>query len=168
MLPEEEAQVFYIPERNDEGNTNTDLSKNQTGSKSEHEVSNSNQQTDQVSTTTTQERTPNTKPKKSKTPNPLSKHPAIVAYHEIVKRWPNQAVYVDIVKPFGDNPTDDKIELWRKIVHDWIAFGWNPSNIAGMLQAFVRGGIALRDTRVPPVPNKQYEGEEPNYAYLGR
>src|SRR3989304_6156329 len=36
---------------------------------------------------------------------------------------------------------EDDLALWRRIVHEWVAVGWNPVNVRGMLDCFTRQEI---------------------------
>jgi hypothetical protein len=66
-----------------------------------------------------------------------SQHPAIQAYREITNHYPRRNTFGVIIDTIG---TED-IDLWCEIVRSWILHGWNPYNIAGMLDCFKRGGI---------------------------
>lgn len=68
-----------------------------------------------------------------------SGHPAIQAYHEEMGRYPRRNQFDDIIETVG---TDGHLELWRKIVRAWKLHGWNPYNVAGMLECF-------EDERIP-------------------
>jgi len=69
--------------------------------------------------------------KKSETP------PQIAAYREIAHRYPNKSLYDDITSAV---PESD-IDFYKQVVKAWIGLGWNPSNIAGQLEAYKRREI---------------------------
>jgi hypothetical protein len=69
--------------------------------------------------------------------DPLIDHPAVMAYRDV------SHLSVPIaMRPEVATVTD--CELWRQIVLAWIGYGWNPRNIAGMLEAYRSGGIQPR------------------------
>jgi hypothetical protein len=65
--------------------------------------------------------------------------PAISAYRESAKAFPAKAQWPAIVAAVGDE--SDRLDLWRKVVSAYILCGWNPRNVAGMLEFFRRGDI---------------------------
>jgi len=68
-----------------------------------------------------------------------SGHPAIQAYHEEMDRYPRRNQFDEIIETVG---TNGNLKLWRKIVKAWKLHGWNPYNVAGMLECF-------EDERIP-------------------
>ena len=89
---------------------------------------------------TTDKPAPKPKAKKAKTPKekPLTAqhHPAVAAYVEIVHRRPTHAVAEQIAQTITD------IDKWRDTVKQYLLRGWNPMNVAGMIQVY-RGEIKL-------------------------
>lgn len=69
----------------------------------------------------------------SKSETPLQ----IAAYREVAHRFPNKSLYADIISAV---PESD-IEFYKQVVKAWIGLGWNPSNIAGQLEAYKRREI---------------------------
>ncbi|MFA5379143.1 MAG: phage replisome organizer N-terminal domain-containing protein [Dehalococcoidia bacterium] len=65
-------------------------------------------------------------------------HPAIQAYREEMGNSPRANQYADIIDAIGDN---GDFGLWRSVVSAWRLHGWNPYNIAGMLDAYRAGGV---------------------------
>ena len=65
-------------------------------------------------------------------------HPAIQAYREEMRNSPRDNQYADIIDAIGDN---GDFGLWRSVVSAWRLHGWNPYNIAGMLDAYRAGGV---------------------------
>ena len=63
--------------------------------------------------------------------------PQIAAYHEVAHRYPNKSLYDDITSAV---PESD-IDFYKKVLKAWIGLGWNPSNIAGQLEAYKRREI---------------------------
>ena len=69
---------------------------------------------------------------------------AVAAFRDVVRRYPNQATYSMISKIVGDDPAE--LERWRKTITAWIACGWKPTNVAGMLEYFQRNEIPTTAT----------------------
>jgi len=93
---------------------------------------------------------------KPKTPTP----PAIAVYREKAQRFPHKTLYQDIIETVGDDP--EKLKLWGDVVKAYIAHGWNPANIAGMLDFFKRGEIPGPKTNgKPPTTGWQIPGGAP-------
>ena len=67
-----------------------------------------------------------------------SGHPAIQVYHEEMDRYPRRNQFDEIIETVG---TNGNLDLWRKIVKAWKLHGWNPYNVAGMLECFEDGRI---------------------------
>ena len=51
-------------------------------------------------------------------------------------RWPPRTTYRRIYQAVGDDPAD--LEFWGEVVGEYVALGWNPTNVAGMLEWFER------------------------------
>jgi len=64
--------------------------------------------------------------------------PAAVAYHEITHRWPPRAAWPELRAINGNGP------LWAQVVKAYVMQGWNPANIAGMLEFYARGEVPGR------------------------
>ncbi|MCZ7543340.1 MAG: hypothetical protein M5R40_07275 [Anaerolineae bacterium] len=45
----------------------------------------------------------------------------------------------DIANAVGDDA--ECLAFWRRVVHDWVACGWNRENVKGMLDWFQRGEL---------------------------
>jgi hypothetical protein len=65
--------------------------------------------------------------------------PAVVAYREIFQRYPKKATYPLIAEAVGE-----QLEIWKDILTQWLLSGYNPNNLAGMLEAFRDGGLRRR------------------------
>lgn len=63
-------------------------------------------------------------------------HPAITAFREVAHAYPSKAQWPAIIETVGDDP--DNISLWRSVVGGYILLGWNPRNVAGMLDYYRR------------------------------
>lgn len=70
-----------------------------------------------------------------------AQHPAIQTYRDEMQSYPRRNQYDAIINCVGEN---GRLDLWRDVVRDWKLHGWNPYNVAGMLDAFERGGIEDR------------------------
>jgi len=66
-------------------------------------------------------------------------HPAIVVFREETQRYPKKATQPEIENLVGRR--EDELALWRRVVHEWVAVGWNPVNVRGMLDCFTRQEI---------------------------
>jgi hypothetical protein len=73
---------------------------------------------------------PRPAPKPAKDPPPE----AIRAFHDASARYPNKVLWDGIVQVVGADPPD--LERWQRVVRAWIACGWNPGNVKGMLSHF--------------------------------
>lgn len=60
-------------------------------------------------------------------------HEAIQAFRKATHRYPAKSWYDRIV----DTVTD--IEKWQQVCMEWVGKGWNPMNIAGMLDVYQNG-----------------------------
>lgn len=81
------------------------------------------------------------KPPKSaaKPPTP----PQIEAYRRAAHRYPNKSLYSLICQHVKDDSTS--LDLFEKIITGWIAMGWNPANINGILEFVDRGEVPHRN-----------------------
>ena len=69
------------------------------------------------------------------TPTP----PAILAFRDAAHRFPPKAGWDQIVQAVGD-----RIDPWRDLIREWVLRGYNPANLAGILEAWKRGGLEPR------------------------
>ena len=60
---------------------------------------------------------------------------AIAAYREVTHLYPPRGIWDDVASAVTD------VDRWRRVVKAWVALGWNPRNIAGMLDYYRRGEI---------------------------
>ena len=60
--------------------------------------------------------------------------PAVEMYRRIRERYPNKKLWPRIDRAVGDE--FPALLKWARIVRDWIASGYNPANIKGMLNVF--------------------------------
>lgn len=78
------------------------------------------------------------KPVKVKIEQP-PKPEAVKVYKSVLCRWPNKALDNLIGDTVGNEP--EALILWENVVRGWIATGWNPGNVKGMLDFFSKGEI---------------------------
>lgn len=64
---------------------------------------------------------------------------AIDIFEQTAGVLPKKALWGMITEAVGDNQAN--LELWGKIIQAWLAQGWNPDNINGMLDYFKRREI---------------------------
>lgn len=69
-------------------------------------------------------------------------HPAIAVYRTHALLHIPVSWREEVVNTVGSEV--EAVNLWEKIVHEWIGYGWNKQNIKGMLGAFVAGGLGER------------------------
>lgn len=72
----------------------------------------------------------------------------IMAYRDIARLTPPYATRDRIITEVRS----DDIATWQKAIRDWIASGWNPRNIAGMIDQYKR--------ITKPAEEEQTDGEE--------
>ena len=65
-----------------------------------------------------------------KPPAPLMDHPAVMKYREICRLTPNQEQRVAIADANLD------VAKWDVTLRDWMAHGWRPQNIPGMIERY--------------------------------
>jgi len=64
----------------------------------------------------------------------------------------------NVVAEIGEHP--ERVKRWVKLVKSWVGRGFNPSNVAGMLDAFKKGGLPAHG------PKDKKGPEEINYTQL--
>lgn len=72
---------------------------------------------------------------------------AVRAYRSAAHRYPPKSWYEEIAVTVGTEPKD--LSRWKRLVHEWVGRGWNPGNVAGMLEVWNRGGVL---TKAPSAP----------------
>lgn len=71
--------------------------------------------------------------------------PAVETFRDVMHRYPVKAQYATIAETVGD--TEAAIALWRDVVTAWRDHGYNPKNLAGMLECFRSGELPGRNGR---------------------
>ncbi len=128
-----------------QGDTSREAESNYPGQDQENTITNSRPTLDLLTTNSCSDADANTEvekpsPKPKRTPKPkVEIPPAIAVYRENAQRFPHKTLYQDITGAVGDDPA--KLKFWGDVVKAYIAQGWNPSNIAVMLDYFKRGEI---------------------------
>ena len=81
-------------------------------------------------------------------------HPAVAAYRAEMEHYPRKNQYKPIIAAIGEA---GDLALWSGVVRDWKLYGWNPYNIAGMIDAFKAGGVQSKrgGGTFGPAPPKQ-------------
>lgn len=99
-------------------------------------------------------------------------HPAVEAYKKAFFYYPRRNLYSLIAEKVGDNEED--LRLWAKACQSWAAHGWNPRNIAGLLEYYEKRGFLEKSTISRGIPKfsraaqiaielaEKYEREEGN------
>lgn len=84
--------------------------------------------------------------------------PQIEAYRSAAHRYPNKSLYALICEHVKDD--EASLELFKKIVTGWIAMGWNPANLNGILEFVDKGEIPHKNGQsaepAQPSPRKVY------------
>jgi hypothetical protein len=84
--------------------------------------------------------------------------PAVVAYREVVQRFPIRALWDGMAATVGDELQD--LEFWRQVVTHYAACGWNLGNVKAMLEHY-------RRRELPGSNGRRAQGREPiNAAFL--
>lgn len=83
--------------------------------------------------------------------------PAVLRYREMAHRFPNKSLYGDIAAVIGEGPED--LNRWGALVKSWIAKGYNPSNIQGMLEAY-KSRVDFAQKRASPLAEFERKVEE--------
>jgi hypothetical protein len=77
-------------------------------------------------------------PRKEKAPKASPPEPVEV-YRQVMEKYPKRNTWNDIALTVI--PHNGNMGLWRDIVTAWKLHGWNPGNIAGMLDCWRKGEI---------------------------
>lgn len=85
---------------------------------------------------------PKTAKQQRKERDALLDHPAVMAYRSIVHLNVDFTWRAKVAEGVGADPAN--LKRWEKLVSDWVGYGWKKTNIKGMLEAFVSGGIKGR------------------------
>lgn len=85
------------------------------------------------------------KPPTVKTKQTKAVPESVQVFREHTRRYPAQSWYPQMAQEIGDS--QEALKLWGEVVHAWVGVGWNPVNVAGMLDCFKRHEIpgARRD-----------------------
>jgi DNA-binding MarR family transcriptional regulator len=65
--------------------------------------------------------------------------PAVEAFRHSAKAYPAKGQWDPITATVGDEPK--ALALWERVVAGYVLKGWNPRNVAGMLEFFKRGEV---------------------------
>lgn len=93
---------------------------------------------------------PKERPKRKKDPPP----DAVDAYRRATNLFPRKSLWPGIVQVVGDDPDD--VERWHQVCLSYVAMGWNPKNIKGMLEHYVERRVPGDDSgKARASPGKQ-------------
>ena len=67
------------------------------------------------------------------------KRAAIRAFRDATGRWPRKILEGRILEAVGSEEVD--VARWFRTVDGWVAMGWNPQNLKGMLDFYARNEI---------------------------
>lgn len=82
--------------------------------------------------------------------DPLLDNPAVIAYREAAHNTPNQEQRAAIARLIDDIPR------WQQVLSDWMLHGWNPRNVAGMLEKYRSESPSIDIAPVGPTPYTGY------------
>lgn len=77
------------------------------------------------------------------------KSTAVIVYHSYSCCWPNKVQENEI----NTYVTDDRMYTWELVVKKWMLQGYNPKNVAGMLQWFKNGIPSFLQEKIIPLKN---------------
>lgn len=60
--------------------------------------------------------------------------PAVKTFREAAHRYPSKSWYQEIDETVGTS--EDDLAFWQQVVYQYVGQGWNPTNVANMLQFF--------------------------------
>jgi hypothetical protein len=63
--------------------------------------------------------------------------PVITIFRKVTQSYPKKSLWPMLVRRVGADPK--ALDRWRKVVEEWIAHGYKPHNIDGMLDVFEKG-----------------------------
>lgn len=81
------------------------------------------------------------KPPRVPRPDFATQHPGAALYRDVIHRNANQALYEALDKAYASHGAD----AMRSVLHEWVARGYNPANVAGILDAIAAGGLGPRN-----------------------
>ena len=64
---------------------------------------------------------------------------AVQALRSATNLFPRKSLWDGIVEVVGENPAD--VDRWKRTALAWVACGWNPKNVKGMLEFYVKGEL---------------------------
>jgi hypothetical protein len=77
-------------------------------------------------------------------------HPAVEAYKRAFFYYPRRNLYSLIAQKVGEDEED--LRLWFQACQSWAAHGWNPRNIAGLLEYYEKRGFLEKTTISRGIP----------------
>lgn len=78
---------------------------------------------------------------KRKPPTELGTHPTMMLVRDILKRYPDPALFPQIVDTLGDAPDEARL---RNAHIEWVKRGYNPSNLAWLFDWYVNNSTPRR------------------------
>jgi hypothetical protein len=75
---------------------------------------------------------PKKKPKAKKERKPVPV--AVKVFQANAHRYPAKAWYADVDQTVGTEEAD--LAFWGEVVKSWVGYGWNPTNVKGMLECY--------------------------------
>jgi len=70
-------------------------------------------------------------------PSRNEKPAAVIVFKEVMHLWPHKSLYDVIVKTVGEDGL--QLQRWRDVLMQWLAKGYSPKNVEGVLEVFRAG-----------------------------
>jgi hypothetical protein len=86
------------------------------------------------------------------------KPPAVLAYFETAGKFPHKSLWADIDRDVGREEIN--IVFWKRVVKGYIGKGWNPGNVANMIEFYQRREIPGANGRRNGQREEHLEGNE--------
>jgi hypothetical protein len=85
-------------------------------------------------------------------------HPSLAGFKRMTGFHVRRSWRENVIAEVGEDP--ERVKRWVNLVKSWVGRGFNPNNVAGMLDAFKKGGLPAHGPKEKKAP------EEINYSQL--
>jgi hypothetical protein len=89
---------------------------------------------------------------------PSLDHPSLTGFKRMTGFHVRRSWRENVIEEIGEHP--ERVKRWVNLVKSWVGRGFNPNNVAGMLDAFKKGGLPAHGPKEKKAP------EEINYTQL--
>jgi len=94
------------------------------------------------------DRPPGKKSPRSPPGKKTKRPPAIERFRQATHRFPAKAWWAEIAGTVGE--AEANLDRWGAICYQWVGLGWNPTNVAGMLEYYRTGQMPGQDRKTRP------------------